>query len=131
MIPWDDEDEIIEYIENNPHPLALYVYTRDKKFKEKILNNTHFGGSMVNDSVLYYLHPEVNFGGIGDSGMGSYTGKYSFDTFTQTRPIVEYGGIVDRTAEKLRLKFFRYPPQSKLKIRLLKLAQRKLSRFRF
>lgn len=130
MISWDDEDEIIEYIESQPHPLALYIYSNDKKLRNKILANTNFGGGMINDSVLYYLHPEVPFGGIGDSGFGSYLGKYSFDTFTQMRPIVVAGGLYDRFLEKIGMKFFRYPPGSKVKTTLLKIFHRKLSRFR-
>lgn len=130
IITWEDENEIIEYIETQPHPLALYIYTTDKKFKKKILQNTQFGGGMVNDSVLYYLHPGLPFGGIGNSGIGAYGGKFTFDEFTHQRPIVETGGIIDRTTEKLKIKFFRYPPYSPLKIILLKLFHRTFSRLR-
>ncbi|MCE7734755.1 MAG: aldehyde dehydrogenase family protein [Candidatus Heimdallarchaeota archaeon] len=130
IITWEDENEIIDYIESRPHPLALYIFTNDKRFKEKIFQNTQFGGGMVNDSVLYYLHPGIPFGGVGDSGIGSYGGKYTFNTFTHKRPIVEAGGIIDRSSESLRIKFFRYPPYNGLKVRLLKLFQRTFSRFR-
>ena len=130
MMLFEDVQEVIDYIEDHPHPLALYVYSNDKNFKKQIFSNTTFGGAMVNDSVLYYLHENVPFGGVGDSGMGNYLGKYSFLTFTQTRPIVYAGGIVDRALEKMGIKFFRYPPSSGLKIRLLKLFQRTFRRFR-
>lgn len=130
MITWEDENEIIEYIESKPRPLALYVYSNDKQFRKRIFSQTNFGGGMVNDSVLYYLHPGLPFGGIGDSGMGAYGGKFTFDEFTHKRPIVETGGIIDRSSEKLGIKFFRYPPYSGLKVRLLKLFHRTFSRFR-
>lgn len=130
MISWEDEDQVIEYIESQPHPLALYIYSNDKKLRNKILANTNFGGGMINDSVLYYLHPEAPFGGIGDSGIGNYLGKASFDTFTQMRPMVVAGGLFDQFLEKAGIKFFRYPPGSKLKGTLLKLFHRKLGRFR-
>ena len=130
IISWEDEDIVIEYIESQPHPLALYIYTNNKKLREKILDNTNFGGAMINDSVLYYLHPEVPFGGVGDSGIGNYLGKYSFDTFSQIRPVVIAGGIFDQILEKLGIKFFRYPPSSKLKMKLLRLVHRHLGRLR-
>ncbi|MHA2173175.1 MAG: aldehyde dehydrogenase family protein, partial [Candidatus Kariarchaeaceae archaeon] len=127
---WENPEEVIDYIESRPHPLALYIYTQNKKVKEHFLQNLSFGGGMVNDSVIYYLHPQVPFGGIGDSGMGNYSGKYTFDTFSQARPVIEAGGIIDRTSEKLGVKFFRYPPYNSTKIRLLRLMHRTFSRFR-
>jgi acyl-CoA reductase-like NAD-dependent aldehyde dehydrogenase len=130
IISWNDPKEIVDYIESQPHPLALYIYTKNKKFKEHILQNTTFGGGMINDSVMYYLHPEAPFGGVGDSGIGKYSGKYSFDELSQTRPIVEAGGFMDRMIEKTGGKFFRYPPYNGFKIKLLKLFQRTFSRFR-
>jgi aldehyde dehydrogenase (NAD+) len=130
ILTWEDPEEVIEYIESRPHPLALYIYTQNKKIKEKFLQNLNFGGGMVNDSVIYYLHPQIPFGGIGDSGMGNYSGKYTFDTFSQARPVIEAGGVIDRTTEKLGIKFFRYPPYNSLKIRLLRLMHRTFSRFR-
>ncbi|MHA2090411.1 MAG: aldehyde dehydrogenase family protein [Candidatus Kariarchaeaceae archaeon] len=130
ILTWENPEEVIDYIESRPHPLALYIYTQNKKVKEHFLQNLSFGGGMVNDSVIYYLHPQVPFGGIGDSGMGNYSGKYTFDTFSQARPVIEAGGIIDRTSEKLGVKFFRYPPYNSTKIRLLRLMHRTFSRFR-
>ncbi len=130
IITYESVNEAIDYIESRPRPLALYIYTKNKEFKNKILQNTNFGGGMVNDSVVYYLHPGLPFGGIGDSGFGAYGGKYTFDEFTHRRPMVETGGIIDRSSEVLKIKFFKYPPFTKTKIKLLKFAHRKLSRFR-
>ncbi|MHA2168775.1 MAG: aldehyde dehydrogenase family protein [Candidatus Kariarchaeaceae archaeon] len=130
ILTWEDPDEVIDYIESRPRPLSLYIYTTNKRMKEKFLQNLTFGGAMVNDSVLYYLHPEMPLGGIGDSGIGNYSGKYTFDTFSQARPVIEAGGVIDRTTEKLGIKFFRYPPYNSLKVRLLRLMHRTFSRFR-
>jgi acyl-CoA reductase-like NAD-dependent aldehyde dehydrogenase len=130
IIEYESDEEVINFIESKPHPLALYIYTKNNRFKDKILQNTNFGGCMVNESVIYYLHPEIPFGGIGSSGIGNYSGKYSFDTFSQQRPVIEAGTFRDRLLEGLHIKFFRYPPFNKTKIRFLKLFQRKFSRFR-
>ena len=130
IIEYKDDDEVIDFIESRPHPLALYIYTKNKKFKEKVLKNTNFGGAMINDSVLYYAHPELPFGGKGDSGMGNYSGKYSFDTFSQERPVLEAGTFRDRTLERMKIKYFRYPPFKKMNSKLLKLYHRVFSRFR-
>ncbi|MHA2277708.1 MAG: aldehyde dehydrogenase family protein [Candidatus Kariarchaeaceae archaeon] len=130
IIDFETSDEVINFIESRPRPLALYIYTKNKEFKNKILQNTNFGGGMVNDSVIYYLHPELPFGGIGDSGFGAYGGKHTFDEFTHNRPIVETGGIMDRSLETMKIKFFKYPPFNRTKIRLLKFFHRNLSRYR-
>ncbi|MHA1984401.1 MAG: aldehyde dehydrogenase family protein [Candidatus Hodarchaeales archaeon] len=130
IIEYESDEEVIKFIENRPHPLALYIYTKDKSFKENILNNTNFGGAMINDSVLYYTHPEIPFGGKGESGMGNYSGKYSFETFSQQRPIIEAGTFIDRTLEKIKIKSFRYPPFKPRSSKLLKLFHRTFKRFR-
>ncbi|MHA1977721.1 MAG: aldehyde dehydrogenase family protein [Candidatus Hodarchaeales archaeon] len=130
VIEFEEDDEVINFIESRPHPLALYIYTKNNKFKDKILKNTNFGGGMINESVMYYLHPEIPFGGKGLSGFGNYSGKYSFDTFSQQRPIVEAGTFRDRFLERMNVKFFRYPPFNKTKLYLLRLFQRGFSRFR-
>lgn len=130
IVEWETDEEVINFIESRQHPLALYIYTKNKKFKDKILANTNFGGAMINESVLYYLHPEVPFGGKGESGLGNYSGKYSFDTFSQQRPVIEAGTFRDRFLERAKVKAFRYPPYKKMNVRLLKLYQRTFSRFR-
>lgn len=130
IVEWETEEEVINFIESRQHPLALYIYTKNKKFKEKILANTNFGGAMINESVLYYLHPEIPFGGKGESGLGNYSGKYSFDTFSQQRPVIEAGTFLDRFLERSKVKAFRYPPYKKMNVRLLKLFQRTFARFR-
>ena len=130
IVEWETDEEVINFIESRQHPLALYIYTKNKKFKDKILANTNFGGAMINESVLYYLHPEVPFGGKGESGLGNYSGKYSFDTFSQQRPVIEAGTFRDRFLERAKVKAFRYPPYKKMNVRLLKLYQRTFARFR-
>lgn len=130
IVEYETDEEVINFIESRQHPLALYIFTKNKKFKEKILANTNFGGAMINEGVIYYLHPEVPFGGKGESGLGNYFGKYTFDTFSQQRPVIEAGTFLDRTLERSKIKAFRYPPYKKMNVRLLKLFQRTFSRLR-
>jgi aldehyde dehydrogenase (NAD+) len=130
IIEYETDEEVIDFIESRPHPLALYIYTKNKKFKENILKNTNFGGGMINDSVTYYTHPEIPFGGKGDSGIGNYSGKYSFDTFSQQRPIIEAGTFIDRFLERMKIKSFRYPPFKSRNSKLLKLFHRTFKRIR-
>ncbi|OLS26545.1 MAG: Aldehyde dehydrogenase [Candidatus Heimdallarchaeota archaeon LC_3] len=130
IIEYETDEEAINFIETREHPLALYIYSKNKNFKKKILRNTNFGGAMINQSVIHYLHPEVPFGGKGNSGFGNYSGKYSFDTFSQQRPVVEAGTYLDRFFERIKLKSFGYPPFKKRSLKLIKLFQRTFSRFR-
>lgn len=66
-------------------PLALYVFSQSKQFIDKIRTHTQSGAFVVNDVMLHFAVEELPFGGIGESGMGSYHGKKSFDTFTHER----------------------------------------------
>ncbi|MDH5402281.1 MAG: aldehyde dehydrogenase family protein [Candidatus Heimdallarchaeota archaeon] len=130
ILYYKDKEEVVSLIRSKPHPLSLYIYGQDKKFNNYIFNNLEFGGAMTNETVMHFLHPLIPFGGVGYSGYGNYGGKYSFITFSQERGIVETGGIIDKTIEKLGLKFFRYPPYYPLKVRFLKLFHRTLGRIR-
>lgn len=79
-------DEVLSYLKN---PLAFYVFSKNKKFVQKLLQYYSFGGAVVNDSIIHFTNPNLPFGGIGDSGMGAYHGKYSFELFSHSKPIVK------------------------------------------
>tara|TARA_A100000164_G_scaffold381854_1_gene435949 strand:- start:4997 stop:6364 length:1368 start_codon:yes stop_codon:yes gene_type:complete len=81
--------EIDKIILSNPDPLALYVFSNDKKFSENIICRYRFGGGVVNDTIIHLTNPNLPFGGIGNSGYGSYHGKSSFDLFTHKKSIVK------------------------------------------
>jgi coniferyl-aldehyde dehydrogenase len=85
--PYDDLDEVIEYINGNERPLALYLYSNDKAAQDKIIQNTLSGGMCLNDSMLHVGQHDMPFGGIGNSGMGHYHGKEGFIEFSKLRPI--------------------------------------------
>ncbi len=89
VITWRDEGEIIRKIVSRPRPLALYVFTRDKAQARRITGSIPFGGGCVNDTIMHVATHTLPFGGTGASGMGGYHGKWSFDTFTRVKSVVE------------------------------------------
>ena len=89
ILTFNCQDDIDEIINKNPNPLALYVFTKSKEFEEKIINRYKFGGGAVNDTIVHLANPKLPFGGIGNSGYGSYHGKYSFELFTHNKSIVK------------------------------------------
>jgi len=89
ILTFNCQDDIDEIINKNPNPLALYVFTKRKEFEEKIINRYKFGGGAVNDTIVHLANPKLPFGGIGNSGYGSYHGKYSFELFTHNKSIVK------------------------------------------
>ncbi|KAF2886745.1 hypothetical protein ILUMI_19428, partial [Ignelater luminosus] len=103
--------DAIDYINSGEKPLALYIFTEDKKTKDLILNNTSCGGVTINDTIMHFVVNTLPFGGVGFSGMGSYHGKDSFDTFTHKKSILEKGS--SKQYEKLF--YARYPPFSERK----------------
>jgi acyl-CoA reductase-like NAD-dependent aldehyde dehydrogenase len=102
VIVYDDLSEAIEFVNGRPSALALYFFSRNRERQERVLAQTASGGGCINDTVIHETVAGLPFGGIGDSGMGRYHGKASFDTFTHERSIVRNSFLVDV--------FLRYPP---------------------
>jgi len=88
IIPYSDLDEIICRINDRPKPLSLYMFVNDKIIRRKIIKETSFGGGAVNNTIMHIVSHYLPFGGVGPSGMGSYHGKYSFNTFSHTKSIL-------------------------------------------
>jgi len=105
ILTFNCQDDIDKIINKNPNPLALYVFTKSKEFEEKIITRYKFGGGAVNDTIVHLANPKLPFGGIGNSGYGSYHGKYSFELFTHKKSIIKRGTWYDN---KLR-----YAPYAK------------------
>jgi len=89
LITYTDLDEIISRLKDSPKPLALYLFTSDRAVEKKVLNSLSFGGGCVNDTIVHLATSQMGFGGVGGSGMGSYHGKLSFDTFTHYKSIID------------------------------------------
>lgn len=116
VLAYDNLDEIIDIIESKPHPLALYIFSSDKKNIKKVTELCRYGGGCVNDVVVHLATPEMPFGGCGESGMGSYHGKFGFDTFTHKKSILDKKTWFDLP--------IRYQPYSNLQNILLKMFLR-------
>ncbi|KAG0287995.1 Aldehyde dehydrogenase [Linnemannia gamsii] len=85
LIRVTDIDDAIEFINSKDEPLVLYIFSNNKKLVNKVLDSTRSGGVLVNDTLMHISEGTLPFGGTGASGMGSYHGKSSFDTFTHVR----------------------------------------------
>lgn len=89
IILYDSVDDVIEEINKRDTPLALYVFSKDKYFVNKVLNNTSFGGASINDTIVHLSNSHLPFGGNGESGFGKYHGKYSFYTFSISKSVLD------------------------------------------
>ncbi len=89
ILVFDGMDEVIHNLNLLPHPLALYIFTSDKKLAKKVISRCGFGGGCINDTVVHMTSTEMGFGGFGESGMGAYHGKDGFDTFTHYKSILD------------------------------------------
>jgi aldehyde dehydrogenase (NAD+) len=108
----DDLDEAIRFVNRRPKPLALYLFARDEQAHQQVIARTSSGGMTINHTWLHLTVRDLPFGGIGESGMGSYHGQTSFDTFSHRKSV-----LVKST--RLDPPLF-YPPYSSTKERLLK-----------
>lgn len=112
IIEYSNIEECINYIRSKPKPLALYLFTNSSYIKKLVLNSCTFGGGCINDTMIHLATPYMGFGGVGESGMGSYHGKFSFDTFTHYRSIVHKRFFPDL--------LMRYRPYNKAKDALVR-----------
>jgi aldehyde dehydrogenase (NAD+) len=111
------ESAIAAIREIDPQPLALYVFGANKANTEALLASIQSGDAMVNDTFLHYINASVPFGGVGNSGHGTYRGRLSFECFTYPRGIVWRHGVLD--IDQAMPFNFRYPPSGKLRKSLL------------
>jgi len=106
IIPYEDIDEVIAYINSKDKPLSLY-YFGDKKECQKVLKLVPSGGACHNEVIMHFTEKNLPFGGVGESGMGSYHGKKSFETFTHAKSVLY-------KAKKVELPL-KYPPYTEKK----------------
>ena len=89
ILTYRNLEDAIAMIRQKPKPLALYLFTQSRETERKVLSEVSFGGGCVNDTILHLATPYMPFGGVGESGMGGYHGKYSFDTFSHQKSILK------------------------------------------
>lgn len=95
ILTFETLDEVIQVVNSHQHPLAFYFFSEDKKAVRKMLGRCIFGGGCVNDTIIHLATSHMGFGGVGESGMGSYHGKVGFDTFSHKKSIVNKATCMD------------------------------------
>ncbi len=105
-------EDAVKIIQKNPNPLSFYVFTSDTKKEKKWIEQISFGGGCINNAAWHFANHHLPFGGVGKSGIGSYHGKYSFDTFTHNKAVMKTATWFDPD--------LKYPP-FKGKLKLFKL----------
>lgn len=112
VLTYSDPDEMVEQVRSMPAPLALYLFTNSDTIQQKVFTGIPFGGGCLNETISHLGNPHLPFGGIGNSGMGSYHGKHSFDTFSHKQSILKKPVWPDPDV--------RYPPYDEEKLKWVK-----------
>lgn len=107
MITFNDRSEALEFVLEREKPLALYYFGK-KRDAEEFIHKTSAGGSCINDVIMHIANENIPFGGVGNSGMGSYHGKLSFDAFSHKRSVVTTTTKIDLPFRYMPYKLFRY-----------------------
>lgn len=113
VLTFDSIAEVAEKVNSMDSPLALYIFSSDKKVIKYVTSHIQYGGGCVNDTIVHLSTAELGFGGVGASGMGSYHGKHGFDTFTHYKSIMDKKTFLDLP--------MRYQPYNKLYDKLIKM----------
>ncbi|WP_421151238.1 aldehyde dehydrogenase [Seonamhaeicola sp. NFXS20] len=112
ILSYELEKDIERIIWNYEKPLALYVFSKNTFFIEKIINKFEFGGGAINDLLIHFGNQRLPFGGVGTSGMGAYHGKHGFNTFSHDKAIIKRGNWLDPN--------IRYAPYSNKNLNIIK-----------
>ena len=112
VLPFDRLEEAEDFILDRPRPLALYLFSQDRAVRRRFVERVPFGGGCINDTILHLTNPRLPFGGVGNSGMGRYHGKYSFDTFSHVKGVLQSSARVELP--------LRYPPYTPGNMKLIR-----------
>lgn len=116
ILTYEDLDMVIDDINAGAHPLALYIFTKNRYVARKVMTACQFGGGCVNDTIIHLASNRLPFGGVGESGMGSYHGLAGFYAFSHDKSIVYKSTLIDLP--------IRYQPYTVLHDRLIRLFMR-------
>jgi aldehyde dehydrogenase (NAD+) len=116
VIVYSDLYEVINHINSGEKPLAVYLFSTNRKKQELVLNNTSSGGCLMNDVLLHIANKNLPFGGVGESGTGRYHGRESFRAFSNLKAVMKSNPHIDIPVK--------YPPFTKTKEKLLRLFLR-------
>ncbi len=117
IINYSTDEELIKLINDRPKPLALYIFSAQKKFQRKIIEATSAGSVCINDCVLQFTHPNLPFGGVNASGIGKSHGRYGFLAFSNEKAVLK-----QRTG--FAMTYLLHPPYTKTVKKLLNLMIR-------
>ncbi|MBB2478883.1 aldehyde dehydrogenase [Bacillus sp. APMAM] len=95
VLEYNNLSEVIGEIQKHPKPLSLYLFTESHTVQREILQSVSFGGGCINDTVYHFASPYLPFGGVGNSGIGAYHGKGSFDTFSHQKSVLKQTTLFD------------------------------------
>jgi aldehyde dehydrogenase (NAD+) len=113
VMTYSNFEEVKEYVNANPKPLALYYFSQSREYKKRVIREISAGTMCINETVVHFGNSYLPFGGVGNSGFGKYHGKFSFDTFSHLKSVLYKSTLVDLP--------FRYPPYTDAKMRIIKL----------
>lgn len=112
LVTYQTEDEVVDELSRRPSPLALYLFSDNSAFQNRILEDVPFGGGCINDTINHLGNHHLPFGGVGKSGMGAYHGKTSFETFSRKQSVLKKPTWPDPD--------LRYPPYNETKLNWFK-----------
>lgn len=112
ILTFKELEECINVIRSLPRPLAFYLFSENPQTQRLFLEKISFGGGCINDTIMHFPNPRLPFGGVGNSGIGSYHGRHSFDTFTHYRSVFKQSTRFDMA--------LRYMPYTKEKLKLIR-----------
>lgn len=95
IISYKEINSVLEFVTGRDEPLALYLYTKNKKLEKKIISQVRYGSGCINDCLFQLTTSNLPFGGVGNSGMGSYHGKASFDLFTHYKSVLKKNSVFE------------------------------------
>jgi len=112
IITYDKLEDAIAFVNSRSKPLALYIFSDNKLYQQKILQETSSGNASINECLMHVGQFNLPFGGVGDSGIGQYHGKLSFDIFSHRKGVLKKSTLTDLA--------LRYPPYSEKVANMLK-----------
>ena len=112
IIEVDSMSQAVTFVNSRPKPLALYLFNKDASIEDEVMLNTSAGNVCINDGMMFMVNADLPFGGVGNSGMGSYHGQAGFDTFSHLKTVMKRSYFMDLDV--------RYPPFSAKKLNMIK-----------
>lgn len=114
ILTYDNGEEMLRFMAQREKPLALYLFTQNKEMEKLVNTRLSYGGGCINDTIMHVANNNIPFGGVGNSGMGNYHGKQSFETFTHAKGSIKRAKLLDVP--------LRYPPYGdKRKMKILRM----------